>query len=1785
MNRRIIAWMLASCMAMSMAGPVLAEAAAGTDNNVTADSKEPAESNTDTKETTDKGEAGTTEGEAGKTDGEAGKTEGEAGKTKGEAGTTEGEAGKTEGEAGKTEGEADTTEGETGKTEGEAGKTEGEGADANGTPANSETTQPNNAVTTTADETTVLAEGSVDLVGIADPRIRSRALKAANVTSGTVVTDAELKSITSLDISGLGIEALTGIDLLTSLTSLDASKNNIADLGAVASWGNLTNLKTLDLSENKVGTLSPLNASKLTTLKLNKQRPEDKGTVLDLDITGTNLNISTLTTLEVRDCNLGSLAVANALTTLIASDNPKLSGAVGQLQDSAKSSLEKLDLSNCNIGDARGLSGFTALSDLNLSGNTPLNDTSIITGLSGLEKLDLSGTSITGLKGISASSKLVTLDVSNTKMENFGTLGAGNKSTLTTLNASNAPIKTLTGLAEFTKISSLDVSGTQITDTQGLKNLSSLKANNESLNLTGTRIKTSGDLTTGLPSSVTGDSSDYNSWLAALKTNLGIDDSNGIEQAKNVLETLIGDAQKLLGDTEVSVNGSDVPTNKMWVVQSVETEFTNAIAAAQTALSATGATESSLANARDALGTAQTAFTTARKRGTKAEINTTVLSTAIGAADAAKAVPKVDSAAENVLEGQKWVTQLEKDALDTAITKARELLEKATNNPDAVTQEELNTAAATLDKAVETFQTAYKSGTKKASFKDGLGSALNNQNGFVKSVIASTDGSNVPYSKNWAQQADIDKFKAEIAKAQAIYDKADATQPEVSNAVTALNAARTTFDKVCALGTQKVTITEAASPTANLTLPLNGTATIKVSDLATDCGEQHGDLIIKSATPASPDAGTVTAQIAPDKKSATVTGAKAGDVSLTITVSCNRTPCNAEEEFAVACKVNSVITAFEPLEDVDAGAADALTDDFKDLTAAAAKLKKLHGTVTVKGASAKANVDSWKCTSANANSYPAAGTYVFTANLNTTPPTDYTYGEGVKATVNVVVKPGNNAPTAKSVPTQTVKVGGAKATLPVPSLASDADNDELTITKVTQPTDGSATVTYTNDTLTITPVKAGNGSTTVTVSDGKTTVDVPVNITVNEAASIPEKTIADRKLAVKSVDEINVSDLAADCTDGHKNLKIVKASSSVPTNATVQFDDGKVTVTGAAAGEATITVEVACGGASGTTCAARRAFSVKYTVEAEAAEKFTLTQNATNATVEFYTDASATAMVSGDKVNKGSQIWVKVTPDADHEISAFTINGADKKADLKNGIAGPYTINQNTTVSASAVQIDHTPTVTIKNATGTYKVEPPTTTTNKYTVTVTLKLPTGFKAEKVEYYVEGDPSKATPATGTDGVYSFAADPDKAYIVFVTTAADDSYKKVEISKDVTAITTAVVKEDQIPDVPTDQPNGKSVVLTISNPAAPATPDELKTAGTTLAAQNSNIQAIDTDKAIQMDISLQVLDASNQKVGEAQPKSGGITVLMNVPAAFKGKDFLALHYKDNTSIPAIIYPNILEGGEQFSITTTSLSTFVLAPYTKASRPAPTPSPTPSNNGSGGGSGGGGGSSGGRSTGVFDKLTSTINGLLKQALTGMKPGTASGTVSNGTPVTAAAANKAAASAIAKGKGDGSGKADVLFRNASTISPEILSSIASQAQKAGLKAYVTVDSMQKGAVDVRVSVLASAAARLGKAIDLSARTGNQAIERHFAKYFKNRIAVIDLAQNGPFGTPASVAARVNLGADAKELHVYAYNVATNAYREIPQEEIFVDSNGYVHFTTDTGGCIILSVGTLTRK
>ena len=128
--------------------------------------------------------------------------------------------------------------------------------------------------------------------------------------------------------------------------------------------------------------------------------------------------------------------------------------------------------------------------------------------------------------------------------------------------------------------------------------------------------------------------------------------------------------------------------------------------------------------------------------------------------------------------------------------------------------------------------------------------------------------------------------------------------------------------------------------------------------------------------------------------------------------------------------------------------------------------------------------------------------------------------------------------------------------------------------------------------------------------------------------------------------------------------------------------------------------------------------------------------------------------------------------------------------------------------------------------------------------------------------------------------------------------------------------------------------------------------------------------------------------------------------------------------------------------------------------------------------------------------------------------------------------------------------------------------------------------DTMGGSAVQVRVYVKNPTAITTDLLVSGTVKGAEvQATTTLFEKFFSNTVRTIHMDQTGAWGQSVEIAAKVDLtGMDVTRLMIYSYDKTTNAYRRIEKPAYWVDTNGYLHFTTQYAGDIVISEGPLTR-
>ncbi len=259
---------------------------------------------------------------------------------------------------------------------------------------------------------------------------------------------AELKRLTSLDLSSNQISDISFLAELKGLTSLYLRSAEISDISFLAELKGLT---SLDLSGNQISDISFL--------------VELKGpTSLDLSDN------------EISDISF--LAELKGLKSLYLRSN--------QISDISflveLKELTSLDLSDNRISDISFLAELKGLTSLDLYFNE-ISDISFLAELKGLTSLDLSVNEISDISFLAELKELTSLDLRCNQISDFSLLME--LKGLTSLDLSDNWISDISFLAELKGLTSLDLSANEISDISFLVELKGLT----SLDLRGNQVR------------------------------------------------------------------------------------------------------------------------------------------------------------------------------------------------------------------------------------------------------------------------------------------------------------------------------------------------------------------------------------------------------------------------------------------------------------------------------------------------------------------------------------------------------------------------------------------------------------------------------------------------------------------------------------------------------------------------------------------------------------------------------------------------------------------------------------------------------------------------------------------------------------------------------------------------------------------------------------------------------------------------------------------------------------------------------------------------------------------------------------------------------------------------------------------------------------------------------------------------------------------------------------------------------------------------------------------------
>ena len=239
----------------------------------------------------------------------------------------------------------------------------------------------------------------------------------------TNLTDEQLNSIKIFSYSGNGkldsekIKSATGIEKLTSLTSLTLDDNNISNIDLSKN----TNLTSLDLEFNNLSNIDLSKNTSLTDLRLDGNNLSSIDLSKNTVLTSLNLGYNRLSSIDLsKNASLTKLYLfGNNLSSIDLSKNTSLTklylfeNKISSIDLSKNTALKELDLSGNNLSSI-DLSKNTALKELGLSGNN-LSSIDLSKNIS-LTDLDLIFNSLSSID-LSKNTKLTTLHLYNNPLK------------------------------------------------------------------------------------------------------------------------------------------------------------------------------------------------------------------------------------------------------------------------------------------------------------------------------------------------------------------------------------------------------------------------------------------------------------------------------------------------------------------------------------------------------------------------------------------------------------------------------------------------------------------------------------------------------------------------------------------------------------------------------------------------------------------------------------------------------------------------------------------------------------------------------------------------------------------------------------------------------------------------------------------------------------------------------------------------------------------------------------------------------------------------------------------------------------------------------------------------------------------------------------------------------------------------------------------------------------------------------------------------------------------------
>ena len=298
-------------------------------------------------------------------------------------------------------------------------------------------------------------------ITFADPTVEFVLRDLVGVAEGDLLT-GDVDGITTLNLSGLNISLLDGLQHFTSLTTLSLTDNLIVDLSPLQG---LANLKTVTLAANEVRDIEPLVD--------NPALANGSSVILVGNPLSTLSRTTYVTTMKDRGATVtaDAFAVTFADSLLEVAVRAALMQPTGDLLHLDLETVTTLDVAADSIADLSGIEFMRSLVELDLRDNE-ITSISKLSSLQKLQVLDLSGNAIGSFSPLTGLTAMRELHLSETGMTSVSPLS--NLTSLEILFLNLNSHDSISGLVDHTAMQHLNLRDNNIADLSVLLGMGAL---------------------------------------------------------------------------------------------------------------------------------------------------------------------------------------------------------------------------------------------------------------------------------------------------------------------------------------------------------------------------------------------------------------------------------------------------------------------------------------------------------------------------------------------------------------------------------------------------------------------------------------------------------------------------------------------------------------------------------------------------------------------------------------------------------------------------------------------------------------------------------------------------------------------------------------------------------------------------------------------------------------------------------------------------------------------------------------------------------------------------------------------------------------------------------------------------------------------------------------------------------------------------------------------------------------------------------------------------------------